>query len=47
MDAWGILIFGGGLLLYFLAGRKPAFLFVSGAGLGIIIGAIWASQALR
>lgn len=51
MDGWGIVIFAISLILYFATKKKPVFLFIAGVGLGILIGAIWASmlinQALR
>jgi len=42
MDGWGIGIFVVGLILYFVTKKKPFFLFISGIGAGIFIGAIWA-----
>ena len=42
MDTWGFIIFGLGLVLYFGTKRKAFFLFVSGVGAGIVVGAIWA-----
>lgn len=43
MDIWGIGITLSGLALYFATGRKhKVFIFVSGVGAGILIGAIWA-----
>ena len=42
MDGWGIGIFVIGLILYFVTKRKSFFLFISGIGAGILIGAIWA-----
>ena len=42
MDGWGIGIFVVGLVLYFVTKKKVIFLFISGVGLGILIGAIWA-----
>jgi len=41
MDGWGIGIFVVGLILYFITKKKVIFLFISGIGLGILIGAIW------
>lgn len=41
MDTWGIAIFVIGLILYFITKKQPFFLFVSGVGAGIIIGAVW------
>jgi hypothetical protein len=41
MDGWGIAIFVIGLILYMISKKKSIFLFVSGIGLGILIGAIW------
>lgn len=47
MDGWGIAIFVIGLILYMVTKKKVIFLFVSGVGLGILIGAIWAYQLMR
>ncbi len=47
MDTWGIVIFIIGLLLYFLTKKKAAFLFVSGIGAGIVIGAVWAMMLIN
>ncbi len=41
MDGWGIAIFVLGLILYLVTKKKAVFLFISGIGLGILIGAIW------
>ncbi len=41
MDGWGIAIFVLGLILYLVTKKKAIFLFISGIGLGILIGAIW------
>ena len=46
MDKWGILIFCiAGTIAYFVSNKYPGLarllLFVSGVGLGIVIGAIW------
>jgi hypothetical protein len=40
MDGWGIGIFLVGLILYFVTKKKAFFLFISGIGAGIFIGAI-------
>jgi hypothetical protein len=42
MDGWGIGIFIVGLILYFVSKKRSIFLFISGVGAGIFIGAIWA-----
>ena len=42
MDGWGIVVFIAGLILYFVSKKKPIFLLISGIGLGILIGAVWA-----
>jgi hypothetical protein len=42
MDGWGIGIFVVGLILYFVTKKKPIFLFISGIGAGVLIGALWA-----
>jgi hypothetical protein len=42
MDTFGIAILVVGLILYFVSKKKPIFLFISGVGAGIVIGAIWA-----
>jgi len=41
MDGIGIGIFVIGMILWFLSKKKAIFLFVSGIGAGILIGAIW------
>jgi len=47
MDIWGIGIFVVGLILYFVTKKQPFFLFVSGVGAGIVIGAVWAMQIVN
>ncbi len=47
MDGWGIAVFIVGLILYFVTKRKPIWLFISGVGAGIVIGAIWAMQIIN
>lgn len=47
MDGWGIGIFIVGLILYFVTKRKAIFLFVSGIGAGIVIGAVWAMSIVN
>jgi hypothetical protein len=47
METWGIIIFIVGLILYFITKRKVFFLFVAGAGAGIVIGAEWALSIIR
>lgn len=43
MDGWGIGIFAVGLILYFVTQKKwSIFLFISGVGAGIFIGAVGA-----
>lgn len=43
MDCVGIALFLLGLLLYVATHRRqPIFLFFSGVGLGLIVGALWA-----
>jgi threonine/homoserine efflux transporter RhtA len=42
MDTWGIIIFVIGLILYFATKRQAFWLFVSGVGAGIVVGAVWA-----
>ena len=41
MDGVGIAIFVIGSILYFVTKKKPIFLFFSGIGAGMVIGAIW------
>ena len=41
MDGYGIAIFVIGLILYFVTKKNKFFLFISGIGAGIFIGAIW------
>ena len=47
MAGWGIFIFITGLILYFATKKKPFWLFVSGVGAGLIIGAIWAMSIVN
>jgi hypothetical protein len=47
MDGWGIGIFVVGLILYYVTKKKPFFLFVSGVGAGILIGAIWSMTIIN
>jgi hypothetical protein len=42
MDGWGIGIFVLGAALYYVTGKKPIGVFISGIGLGLLIGAVWA-----
>lgn len=42
MDTWGIVIFIVGLALYFITKKQAFWLFVSGIGAGIVVGAVWA-----
>jgi hypothetical protein len=42
MSTWGILIFIIGAALYYVTGKKPIGVFISGIGLGLLIGAVWA-----
>jgi len=45
MDGWGIAIFVIGLVLYYLTKKKNVvWVFVSGIGAGVFIGALWAYQ---
>lgn len=48
MDGYGFAILIIGALLYFMTKKKyPAFLFVSGIGAGIVIGAMWAMSIIN
>lgn len=48
MDGIGIAIFAVGLILFFVTKKKyPVFLFASGIGAGILIGAIWAMSIVN
>ena len=48
MDGWGFVILIGGLIVYYATKKKyPAFLFISGIGAGIVIGAIWAMSIVN
>ena len=51
MDIYGFALFALGLILYFALNRKAIFLFISGCGAGLVVGAIWAvvivNQVLR
>ena len=44
MDGWAIVIIIGSVILYFVSKRKPVFLFTSGVGVGLLVGAIWAAM---
>jgi len=43
MDIWGIVIFVASLILYFVSRRNRFFIFTAGFGMGIVIGAVWAT----
>lgn len=48
MDGYGIAICIGGLIAYFATQKKyPFWLFLSGVGLGILIGAVWANMIVQ
>lgn len=47
MDGWGIVIFSIGMILYLVTKKKAFFLFVSGVGAGLLIGAIWAMSIVN
>ena len=47
MDGWGIAIFAIGLILYYVTKKQVFWLFVSGIGAGILIGAIWAMSIVN
>ena len=47
MDGWGIAIFAIGLILYYATKKQAFWLFVSGIGAGILIGAIWAMSIVN
>lgn len=47
MDGWGIAIFVIGLILYFATKKQAFWLFVSGVGAGIVVGAVWAVYLLN
>ena len=47
MDMWGIGIAGISILLYFISKKKNVFLLTTGVGLGILIGAVWASVLIN
>lgn len=48
MDGIGIAVFVVGLILFFATKKKyPVFLFASGVGAGILIGAIWAMSIVN
>ncbi len=47
MDTWGIIIFIAGLVLYFVTKKQAFWLFVSGVGAGIVIGAVWAMSIVN
>ena len=47
MDMTSILIFIVGIALYFCWKPKPVLLFISGWGLGILIGLLWAQMLIN
>ena len=47
MDGFGIVVFSLGMILYLVTKKKAFFLFVSGVGAGILIGAIWAMSIVN
>ena len=42
MDTTAFIIIAASILLYFLSHRQPVFLFTLGAGVGLLVGALWA-----
>ena len=47
MDMWALIIIGAGIVLWFLSKKKPAFLFVTGVGVGLMWGALWANAIVQ
>ena len=47
MDLCGFALFAIGLILYFALKRQSFFLFVSGIGAGLVIGAFWAMAVVN
>ena len=41
MDTRAFIIISASVLLYFFSKRRPVFLFTTGVGVGLLIGAIW------
>ena len=42
MALWGLAIIGISLILYYASKHQPVFVFTSGLGVGLFVGAIWA-----
>ena len=40
MDTWGFIILALGIIMYYVTKKQAFWLFVSGTGLGIVIGAV-------
>jgi len=47
MDTWGIVICIAGLVLYYVTKKQVFFLWLSGVGAGIVVGAVWAMQIIN
>jgi threonine/homoserine efflux transporter RhtA len=47
MDTWGIVIFVIGLILYYITKKQAFWLFASGVGAGIVVGAVWAAYIVN
>lgn len=47
MDTWAFIIIAAGIVGYFALKRRPVFLFVTGFGVGLLTGAIWASVIIN
>lgn len=47
MDTWALLIIAAGVILWFVSKKKPVFLFVTGVGVGLLVGAVWATMLVQ
>lgn len=47
MDAWAFGIIALGIIGYFLSKKNALFLFVTGVGVGLLVGAIWAATLIH
>ena len=47
MDLWAFIIIGAGAVMYFVSKKKPVWLFVTGVGVGLLVGAVWAAMIVQ
>lgn len=47
MDGWALGIIAVGIIGYFLSKKNSIFLLVTGVGVGLLIGTIWAASIIN